>query len=375
MTTSNSTTNSQTVQALFQPFKLGKLTIPNRIVMAPMTRGFSPDGVPGQNVADYYRRRAEGGVGLIITEGTLINHPASASNPNYPSFYGEAALKGWAEVVASVHQAGGLIFPQLWHEGTTRKVGALPNLDALPVGPSGLTSAGEKVNEPLSETEINSIVQAFAQAAADAQRIGFDGIEIHGAHGYLIDEFFWDKTNHRTDRYGGSIVARTLFAAEIIAACRLAVGPDFPIVLRISQWKESTYTTQLAKNPDELLEFLTPLVNAGVDMFHCSTRRFWEPEFEGSELNFAGWVKKLTGKPTITVGSVGLAEDFLGSFGGKSSGTESIDKLLARLEQGEFDLVAVGRALLVDPEWANKIRDGKKDELLPFTAAAFGSLS
>jgi 2,4-dienoyl-CoA reductase-like NADH-dependent reductase (Old Yellow Enzyme family) len=106
MTNSNSTAHAQAVQALFQPFKLGKLTLPNRIVMAPMTRGFSPDGVPGQNVADYYRRRAEGGVGLIITEGTLINHPASASSPNYPSFFGEAALRGWAEVVASVHQAG-----------------------------------------------------------------------------------------------------------------------------------------------------------------------------------------------------------------------------------------------------------------------------
>ncbi len=241
MTQSNSIQHSQAVQSLFKPFKLGKLSIPNRIVMAPMTRGFSPEGIPGQNVADYYRRRAEGGVGLIITEGTLINHPASASSPNYPSFYGEKALKGWSEVVASVHAAGGLIFPQLWHEGTTRKIGALPNIDVMPVGPSGITSAGVKVNEPLSETEIASIVQAFAQAAADAQSIGFDGIEIHGAHGYLIDEFFWDKTNLRTDKYGGDLVSRTRFAAEIIAACRLAVGPDFPICLRISQWKEATY--------------------------------------------------------------------------------------------------------------------------------------
>jgi 2,4-dienoyl-CoA reductase-like NADH-dependent reductase (Old Yellow Enzyme family) len=123
------------------------------------------------------------------------------------------------------------------------------------------------------------------------------------------------------------------------------------------------------------LQFLTPLVKSGVDVFHCSTRRFWEPEFEGSELNFAGWVKKLTGKPTITVGSVGLDSEFLGSFAGKSSRTESIDKLLVRLEKEEFDLVAVGRALLVDPKWANKIREGKYDELMPFSADAFGKLS
>jgi 2,4-dienoyl-CoA reductase-like NADH-dependent reductase (Old Yellow Enzyme family) len=375
MTNSNSAVQSEGVNALFKPFKLGNLSLPNRIVMAPMTRGFSPEGVPGQNVADYYQRRAQGGVGLIITEGTLINHPAAASSPNYPSFFGEAALQGWAQVVASVHQAGGHIFPQLWHEGTTRKIGALPNLDALPVGPSGLTAEGVKVNEPLTEGEIADIVQAFAQAAADAKRLGFDGIEIHGAHGYLIDEFFWEKTNHRTDQYGGGIVERTRFATEIIAACRLAVGPDFPICLRISQWKSTDYNNKLAANADELAQFLSPLVEAGVDIFHCSTRRFWEPEFEGSELNFAGWVKKITGKPTITVGSVGLDGEFLGSFAGKTAGTESIDKMLVQLEQEEFDLVAVGRALLVDPEWPRKIKEGKKDELLPFTSAAFGTLS
>jgi 2,4-dienoyl-CoA reductase-like NADH-dependent reductase (Old Yellow Enzyme family) len=149
---------------------------------------------------------------------------------------------------------------------------------------------------------------------------------------------------------------------------------DFPIALRISQWKEANYNNKLAENPLELAQFLAPLVEAGVDMFHCSTRRFWEPEFEGSELNLAGWVKKLSGKPTITVGSVGLDGEFTGSFAGKSSGTESIDKLLVRLEREEFDLVAVGRAILVDPEWPNKIRDGKKDELLPFTADTFGKL-
>ncbi|SFS74865.1 NADH:flavin oxidoreductase [Paenibacillus sp. BC26] len=375
MTQSNSPNHTAALKPLFTPFQLGDLTIPNRIVMAPMTRGFSPDGVPGQNVADYYRRRAEGGVGLIITEGTLINHPAASSSPNYPSFFGEAALQGWAQVVKAVHEARGLIFPQLWHQGTVRQIGNLPNVNALPVGPSGLTAEGVKVNEPLTQAEITEIVQAFAQGAADAKRLGFDGIEIHGAHGYLIDQFFWDKTNQRTDQYGGGLVERTRFAAEIIAACRLAVGPEFPICLRISQWKVTDYNYKLAVNPDELARFLAPLVEAGVDMFHCSTRRFWEPEFEGSELNFAGWVKKLTGKPTITVGSIGLDGEFLGSFAGKSSGTESIDKLLVRLGHEEFDLVAVGRAILVDPEWPRKIREGKKDELLPFTSSALSTLS
>ncbi|MBJ8192120.1 12-oxophytodienoate reductase, partial [Bacillus cereus] len=118
--------------------------------------------------------------------------------------------------------------------------------------------------------EIADIISAYAQAAADAQRVGFDGIELHGAHGYLIDQFFWDKTNKRTDQYGGNLVQRTRFAVEVIEACRRAVGPNFPIVLRFSQWKMYHYEEKLAQTPQELEQFLTPLVKAGVDIFHCS---------------------------------------------------------------------------------------------------------
>ena len=372
---SNHTSNTYSVDLLFSPLEAGNLSVKNRIVMAPMTRGFSPDGVPGQDVADYYRRRAENGVGLIVTEGTLINHPAASGNPNWPNFHGEAALNGWAKVVEAVHEAGGKIIPQLWHIGMSRNIGDLPNPEVLPVGPSGLSLTGEKVTEPLSEQEIAKLVQAYAQAAADAKRLGFDGIELHGAHGYLIDQFFWKKTNQRTDRYGGGLVKRTQFAVEIIEACRAAVGAEFPIVLRFSQWKSSEFTAKLAETPDELAEFLAPLVKAGVDIFHCSTRRFWEPEFEGSTLNLAGWTKKLTGKPTITVGSVGLDVDFTSLFRGvKGAETVSLDSLLERLEQGEFDLVAVGRALMNDPAWSAKIRDGKVEELVPFTAESTQTL-
>lgn len=342
---------SQSVQTLFKPFAIGNLTLTNRIVMAPMTRQFSPDGVPGSDVTAYYRRRAENDVGLIVTEGTVINHPDSSNQANVPHFYGEAALNGWANVVTAVHEAGGRIFPQIWHIGVRGHVG------------------------DYSESEIAAIVQAFAQAAYEAKRLGFDGIELHGAHGYLIDQFFWEKTNPRTDSYGGDMVARTRFAVEVIEACRRAVGPEFPIQLRFSQWKGSDYSAKLVTTPALLEQFLAPLVDAGVDIFHCSTRRFWEPEFEGSELNLAGWTKKLTGKPTITVGSVGLDGDVTSLFTeGKGAGNDKIDGLIERLEREQFDLVAVGRALLVDPAWANKIRDGRIDELAPFSAEALKTL-
>ncbi|CAM3462088.1 MULTISPECIES: NADH:flavin oxidoreductase [Saccharibacillus] len=345
-------TENASVQSLFQPFQGGGLSLSNRIVMAPMTRQFSPEGVPGEDVAAYYRRRAENKVGLIVTEGTVIDHADASNQKNVPHFYGEAALAGWRKVVEDVHAAGGRIIPQIWHMGARGQVGEY------------------------TESEIEELVRQFALSAAAAKQLGFDGIELHGAHEYLIDQFFWAKTNPRTDRYGGDMVERTRFAVEVIEACREAVGPDFPIVFRFSQWKGSDYTAKLAQTPEELEAFLKPLSAAGVDVFHCSTRRFWQPEFEGSDLNLAGWTKKLTGKPTITVGSVGLDGEFLSLFKeGKGAGVSGIDDLLKRLENGEFDLVAIGRALLADPAWASKVEGGRQDQLVAFSPTALQTLN
>ena len=366
---------------LFAPITLGSLALPNRIVMAPMTRSFSPGGVPGPDVAAYYKRRAAYEVGLIITEGTVIDHPAAANDPRVPRFHGDDALAGWAEVVKEVHAAGGRIMPQLWHTGTMRKVGQEPNPQALPVSASGLFKPGRKIVEPMTTAEIDAIIAAFAKGAADAKRIGFDGIEIHGAHGYLIDQFFWAGTNERTDAWGGDIVTRTRFAAEIVRVCRLAVGPDFPIILRYSQWKQQDYTARLATTPAELDVFLAPLVAAGVDCFHCSNRRFWEPEFpgdaSGSTMNLAGWTKKITGKPVITVGSIGLDTDFITTFQGqaaeKSSG--NIEILIEMLARQEVDLVAIGRALIADATWALKIKEGRVEDVPRYSAEVLKSLT
>jgi 2,4-dienoyl-CoA reductase-like NADH-dependent reductase (Old Yellow Enzyme family) len=156
---------------------------------------------------------------------------------------------------------------------------------------------------------------------------------------------------------------------------RKAVGEDFPISLRLSQWKQQDFSVKLAPTPEELDAWLGPLAQAGVDIFHCSQRRFWEPEFPGSDLNFAGWAKKLTGKHAITVGSVGLNDDFVSMFSGRSSTPASLESLIARFEREEFDLVAVGRALLTDAEWAAKVRDGRPTELRGFELKALESLT
>lgn len=363
--------------SLFKPFSLGSMSLPNRVAMAPMTRSFSPNNVPNEKVVEYYRRRAAGGVGLIITEGTCVGHKAASGYPDVPFIAGEEALAGWKKVVDAVHAEGGKIAPQLWHVGAIRKSGVEPGGDTPGYGPSGMAIPGKVTGHEMTKADIDEVVAAFAKAAKDAKEIGFDAVEIHGAHGYLIDQFFWEGTNQRADEYGGDLAQRSRFALEIIQAIRAAVGPDFPIILRWSQWKQQDYTARLVETPEALEAFLKPLSEAGVDIFHCSTRRFWEPEFEGSDLNLAGWTRKLTGKPCIAVGSVGLNNEFLPKPGEESfqaAEPASLDNLLQRMDADEFDLVAVGRALIANPDWANTVRDDRFEELQAYDQTALTAL-
>ncbi len=363
---------------LFKPFKLKSLELPNRIVMAPMTRTKAENGIPGAANAEYYRKRAEGGVGLILSEGTVVNRPASRNDPGIPFFHGDDAIAGWANVAKAVHGAGGKMGPQLWHTGSTRAFTEWEP-DAPVESPSGLLGPNEPRGNTMTDADIADTIAAFAKAALDAKNAGFDTFEIHGAHGYLIDQFFWSGTNLRTDRFGGkTIKERSTFAREVVAAMRAAVGEDFPIILRVSQWKQQDFTARLATTPDEMTDWLGPLVDAGVDIIHASQRRFWEPEFpelDGEKgLNFAGWAKKLTGAATISVGSVGLSSDFIGAFSGEASEKSDLDDLVERMERNEFDLIAVGRALISDAGWTNKVAKGAFDQLEDFNAAALAEL-
>jgi len=369
---------SSFTDVLFRPIRIGSLELPNRIVMAPMTRTFAPEGIPGTANADYYRRRAEGGVGLILSEGTVIDRPTSRNEPAVPFFHGSAPLAGWKGVIEAVHDAGGKMGSQIWHTGSTNGMSGWE--PATPVeSPSGLVGPGAPRGQVMSDAAIADTIAAFAKAAQDAKQTGFDVVEIHGAHGYLIDQFFWSGTNLRTDGFGGAtIVERSRFAVAVVAAVREAVGPDFPVILRLSQWKQQDYAARLAEDPETMAAWLQPLVDAGADVLHCSQRRFWEPEFPDIDgengLNFAGWAKKLTGAKTISVGSVGLSGDFLSAFGGESSTSTGLDKLVARMERDEFDLIAVGRALLSDAQWAAKVRSGDFADLKGFEPTALAEL-
>jgi 2,4-dienoyl-CoA reductase-like NADH-dependent reductase (Old Yellow Enzyme family) len=361
-------------KALFQPFQLGPLSLRNRVVMSAMTRYFSPDGVPGDDVAAYYARRASE-VGLIITEGAFVGHPSAGFHPRVPRFYGEDALAGWSRVRQAVHAAGGLIMPQLWHVGVQSQPGDVADPAVPPLSASGLLGPGRRVGAPMTDAEIEAVIEAFAEGAEAACRLGFDGIELHGAHGYLIDSFLWRGSNARDDAYGGGLVAVTRFAARIVEACRRRTRPDFPILFRFSQWKNVDFDARLAETPEELAALLAPLVKAGVDLFDCSTRRFWSPAFEGSPLTLAGWTRRLTGKPVMAVGSVGMASDLFASLAADDTeAAANIGQAARLIETGEADLIAVGRGLLADPDWVDKVRRGRADDLTPFRRDALATL-
>lgn len=362
----------QLLSPLSQPFACKSLRPANRFCMAPMSRYFAPEGVLTDDGAEYYRRRAANGIGTIITEGTgvAIDHTVSADT--VPIFAGEEPLAAWQPAIDAVHAEGGAFVPQLWHVGGCLDFNYPDAPHAPLVSPSGLAGPDVPGGREMTEEDIADTAAAFAQSALHAKDMGCDAVELHGAHGYIFDQFFWDKTNLRGDKYGGSDIAdRTAFAAEVVRACRAAVGPDFAIIFRISQWKTYDYEVKLAPDPEALHRWLAPLADAGVDIFHASQRRFWEPEFSGDDKNFAGWVKEVTGQPVITVGSVGMNRDLMEDFveGISSPMLNRLEDLVAMFERGEFDLVALGRVLLADPDWLVKIRGGRLGELTPYDRA------
>ena len=353
---------------LFEPYKLKNLNLRNRVVMAPMTRNQSPGGIPTSEVVAYYSRRAKAEVGLIITEGIEVSHEASSAYPNVPRLDTKEAREGWKRVVNGIKENGGSVIAQLWHCGGFRKLGMQPNPEVPGHTASGLVKPGKKVAHEMTLEDIKQTINAYASDAKHCEEIGFDGVEIHGAHGYLIDNFFWEGTNIRDDNYGGSIEKRSQFVSEIIQAVRSNISQEFIVGLRFSQWKQHDFEAKLAHSADDLRKVLLSPVESGLDYLHSSMRRFWESEFEGSEENLAYWTKKISNIPTIGVGSVGLDSDFIDMTA--PSKPASIDKAIDDISKEKYDLLAVGRALLSDHEWVLKMKEGRLKDVIPYSKEA-----
>jgi 2,4-dienoyl-CoA reductase-like NADH-dependent reductase (Old Yellow Enzyme family) len=357
---------------LLGPASVAGMTLQSHIVMAPMSRYNCPDGAPHDGVVAYYTRRAAAGVGLILSEGTYIPHPSAASYEGVP-WITDSSVESWAKVTASVQAAGGCMGLQLWHTGSFRVRGMASDPMVPGFGPSANTNAftgHAEASHAMTIAEISAVVAAYARGARLAQQAGFDAVEIHAAHGYLIDEFLWPATNRRSDAYGGSLANRQRLAVEVISAIRAEVGSDFPVILRFSQWKQQDYTASLAQSPQELADLLGPLVDAGLSLLHPSTRRLAEPAFpEQGPRTLAGWTRELTGLPVIAVGSVGLDRPGL-----RAAGTGPLDDTLAVFERGECDLVAVGRALIADADWVARHRAGQGAALHAYDRAMLDRL-
>ena len=340
--------------------------------MAPMTRNQSPGGIPTSDVISYYARRAKAEVGLIITEGIEVSHIASSAYPNVPRLDTNKAREGWKKVVEGIKNNNGAVIAQLWHCGGFRKLGMQPNPEVPGYTASGLVKPGKKVAHEMTLQDIKETIDAYASDAKICQQLGFDGVEIHGAHGYLIDNFLWGGTNIREDSYGGSIQKRSQFVSDIIKAVKENVDNQFIVGLRFSQWKQHDFSAKLASTPDDLKKILMPPVEAGLDFLHSSMRRFWESEFEGSDENLAYWTKKISNIPTIGVGSVGLDSDFIDMTAPATP--TSIDKALDDIKKQKYDLIAVGRALLSDYEWVVKMKEGRLNDVIPYTKDALLNL-
>ncbi len=370
------------IAALLDPIKIRDLKFPNRILMSPVVRAVEPDGIPRDAQVSYYRKRAEGGVGTIYVGSVLVEHRGNneafgAGPGSAPNLTSEEARGGWRKVVESVHQAGGLIFPQLLHVGVQKAVTGKP--DDISYGPSptwgptdrktgntpeSVAALSQRKIHALSDSEVAEVIEAFAIGAKRAKDIGFDGIALHGAHGYLVDGFLSGDTNLRTDRWGGNHVERTRFAVEVIKAVRREIGEGMPISLRFSQWRPQDYDGHLAETPKQLEEILQPIVEAGVDILEASTRDFSEPAFAGLPDNFPYWTRKITGKPTVMCGGTGVRRGQYDNALTPPQTVNNMDEVMRRYEHGEFDLLAVGRSLVNDPMWLRRAR--AQEDFLPF---------
>ncbi|GGG26473.1 12-oxophytodienoate reductase [Rhodococcoides trifolii] len=356
-----------TVDPLFSPLRLNTTSVRNRFYLPAMQRG-SRGYKPTAGMAETLRKTAEQGPGIIITEGAAPEHPAGYWQPAF-SILGRNTADEWGHVVREVLSTGDVVLlMQLWHPGALRLVVdgiENPYPDHPAFSPSGLIQDGRTNGVAMTTQDLQDTKNAYVDSALVAQSLGAHGIELHCAHGYLLDLFLWHETNVRTDEYGGGTLAeRAAYPAEIIEAIRAATGPDFIISVRFSQWKEVDYGARIAQTPDDLGPFLERMEGAGANVFHVSARRFEAPGWPDLDQrrSVAAWAKSMTDLPVITIGSVGLSTDLASDvFDNKDpllQVEEDILRVRAGLDAGDFDMIGVGRAQISNPDFVDRVRRG-----------------
>lgn len=334
---------------VFEPGKIGKLEIKNRLVVSAMSSHMgNDDGTPNEEVNAYLVAKVKGGWGLVFTEDLGVTVDAG-SDPVVGSLWNDNQAPAWTETVRQVHEAGGLIGAQLYHAGRQRSLKAYPT---HPVAPSAIKEpAVPYVPRALTVEEIHDIVSAFGEAAARAKRCGFDCVEIHGAHGYLLNQFMSTFSNKRTDEYGGTLINRMRFPLEVVEAVREAVGPDYPVLFRFNT---CDYVEGGIEIPEAIV-MAKMLEEAGVDALHCTQGMFASKQAIIAPgfipvMNYADNAAAIKAAVNIPVLAVGRYNDIYMSE--------------TMLRDGKADFIVMARASLADPELPNKAKAGKVDEII-----------
>ncbi|MBW4841135.1 MAG: NADH:flavin oxidoreductase [Paenibacillaceae bacterium] len=337
-------------EKLFSKFHLGNLTLSNRTVVAPMTRiSATEDGLATERMARYYANFANGGFGLLISEGTYLDETYSQSYLNQPGIANEAQVESWKKVTHAVHQQGSNIFCQLMYSGALSQGNSYTNETIAPSSVKPKTEpalAGTGRTEfflprEMTYDDIQAVINSFADSAVRAREAGFDGVEIHGANGYLLDQFLTDYTNQRTDKYGGSIENRVRLMVEVIQAVRKAVGSMFVVGIRVSQTKVNDYHHKWASGEKEAEVIFKSLGKAGVDFIHINEYDATKPAFDDKGSSLAAFAKKYAGVAVIACGHL-----------------EDPSKGETLLSRGEADLIALGKGALANPDWIKKMVEG-----------------
>ena len=337
---------------LFEAFQINKMKLRNRIVMAPMhTKFASETGEVTDRMIGYLIERARGGVGLIVYENTCIDWQYGRAAGNPTTIHDDLNRSGLSNVALAVHRHGVKIVTQLHHTGRQNLRSNIGG-GLQPVAPSPVKSKiGGDEPRALEEQEIENIIQMYVDAARRTKDAGFDGVELHGAHGYLLTQFFSPYTNRRTDKWGGSLRNRARFPLEVVRRIRAEVGPDFPILYRLSGEERIPGGTTL----EDSLRLVRMLEEAGVDCFDVTAGIYDSIEWiytlqgvaPGSLIPLAAAVKQVTSRPVIGVSRLGWDLSYAAQI----------------VQEGKVDLVAIGRSLLADPHLPKKSYEGRTEEI------------
>lgn len=351
---------------LFNPGRIGNVTLNNRMVVAPMTRvSASEDGIASERMKKYYADFARGGFGLVISEGIYIDKAWSQTYAFQSGLTSSGQAAGWRGITDAVHQQGGRIFAQIQHSGALSQGNYHLQGTVAPsaVRPSGQQMAfyrgeGEyPIPRELSDNEIQDIIASFADTASRAViDAGFDGVEIHGANGYLLDQFFTDYTNQRSDRWGGDITARLQLSLQVIHAVRQRVGRTIPLGIRISQGKVNDFFHKWAKGEEDARTVFTLLAGSGIDYLHLTEYEAWQPAFADNALSLVELARKYA--PELTIVANGSLHD--------QTRARQVMNMGA-------DFIALGRGALANHDWPTRVATGKA--IREFDSAILGPIA